>query len=124
MPDGMPYDEIFAKPVAGIPGAGGAAGGAAGLLSRPGVKGIGAGVFMTWLLNKVLQTTHETKMRGIQKAGLREQGEMITPENLYFQAAQPQAQAEESMARTALFSQLSGGVLGPSLAKGEMMIGG
>ena len=49
---------------------------------------------------------------------------MITPENLYFQAAQPQAQAEESMARTALFQQLSGGVLGPSLAKGEYMIGG
>lgn len=126
MPDGLPYEELFAKPVAGMPTGGvqGAAGGAAGLLSRPGVKGIGAGVFATWLLNKILQTTHETGMRGIQRAGLREQAEMITPENLYFQAAQPQARAEETMARTALFSQLSGGVLGPQLAKGEMMIGG
>ena len=49
---------------------------------------------------------------------------MIAPESLYFQAAQPQAQQEESMARQALFSQLSGGVLGPSLAKGEYMVGG
>lgn len=109
MPDGVP--------TAGVEGLG-------GLLARPGVKGLGAGVFATWLLNKILQTTHETGMRGIQRAGLREQGEMITPENLYFQAAQPAAQEEESMARQALFSQLSGGVLGPSLAKGEYLIGG
>lgn len=111
---------------AGIPGGGvgGMAGGMAGLLSRPGVKGLGAGVFATWLLNKILQTGHETSMRGIQRASLREQGEMITPESLYFQAAQPTAQAEESQARTALFQQLSGGVLGPSLAKGEYLIGG
>lgn len=102
----------------------GAAGGMAGLLSRPGVKGLGAGVFATWLLNKILQTTHETGMRGIQRAGLREQGEMVTPENLYYQAAQPQAQAEETMAHQALMSQLTGGVLGPQLAKGEYMIGG
>lgn len=128
MPDGLPYEELFAEPVTGMAGAGGrvrgAAGGAAGLLARPGVKGMGAGIFATWLLNKILQTTHETGMRGIQRAGLREQAEMVTPENLYFQAAQPQAQAEETMARTALFQQLSGGVLGPSLAKGEYMIGG
>lgn len=127
MPDGMPYDEMFAKPVVGIPGSGatgGAGGGIGGMLARPGVKGIGAGIFMTWLLNKVLQTTHETKMRGIQQEGLRSQAEMITPENLYFQAAQPTAQAEESQARQALFSQLMGGVIGPQqLAKGEYMIG-
>lgn len=114
-----------AGPETGMPTAGvrGEAGGMAGLLSRPGVKGLGAGIFATWLLQKILQTTHETSMRGIQKAGLREQAEMITPENLYFQAAQPQAQQEESMARQALFSQLMGGVIGPQLAKGEMMIG-
>ena len=105
-------------------GVSGAAGGMAGLLARPGVKGLGAGIFATWLLQKILQTTHETGMRGIQRAGLREQAEMVTPENLYFQAAQPQAQAEESMAHQALMSQLAGGVLGPQLAKGEYMIGG
>ena len=102
----------------------GAAGGMAGLLSRPGIKGMGAGIFATWLLNKILQTGHETGMRNIQREGLQSQAEMITPENLYYQAAQPQAQQEESMARTALLSQLSGGVLGPQLAKGEFMIGG
>ena len=114
-----------AGPETGLPsGVTGAAGGMAGLLSRPGIKGIGAGIFATWLLNKILQTGHETGMRNIQREGLRSQAEMITPESLYFQAAQPQAQQEESMARTALLSQLSGGVLGPQLAKGEYMIGG
>lgn len=99
-------------------------GGIGDLLARPGVKGLGAGVFGTWLLQKLLQTHHETSMRGIQREGLRSQAEMITPENLYFQAAQPAAQEEESMARQALFSQISGGILGPQLAKGEYMIGG
>lgn len=107
----------------GLPDAG-LTGGIGGLLAKPGVKGLGAGVFANWLLQKILQTTHETGMRGIQKEGLRSQAEMVTPENLYFQAAQPQAQEEESMARQALFSQLSGGVLGPQLAKGEYLIGG
>lgn len=93
-------------------------------LAKPGVKGIGAGIFATWLLNKILQTGHETGMRSIQQEGLRSQAEMITPENLYFQAAQPQAQEEERMASQALFAQLGGGVLGPQLAKGEMLIGG
>lgn len=108
----------------GIPEAGALGGGIGGLLARPGIKGVGAGIFATWLLNKIMQTRHQTGMRAIQREGLRSQAEMITPESLYFQAAQPQVQQEESMARQALFSQLSGGVLGPSLAKGEYMIGG
>ena len=116
------YDSLFG-PEAAPAAAGGIGGKARGLLSSPGIKGAGAGIFLTWLLNKVLQTGHETGMRNIQREGLRSQAEMITPENLYMQAAQPQAQAEESMARTALFSQLSGGVLGPQLAKGEYQIG-
>ena len=124
MPNGSEayYDQLFGPEAAAV-GAGGVGGKAKGLLSSPGVKGAGAGIFLTWLLNKVLQTGHETGMRNIQREGLRSQAELVTPENLYHQAAQPQAQAEESMARQALFSQLSGGVLGPQLAKGEMMIG-
>ena len=120
MPNGnvpLPDEELFAGAV------GGRAGKLGGLLSSPGIKGAGVGIFATWLLNKILQTGHETGMRNIQREGLRSQAEMITPESLYFQAAQPQAQAEETMARTALFQQLSGGVLGPQLAKGEYMIG-
>ena len=116
------YDSLFG-PEAGTP-ASGLKGKAGGLLSSPGIKGAGAGVFATWLLNKILQTKHETGMRNIQREGLRSQAEMVTPENLYFQAAQPQAQQEESMARTAMLNQLSGGVLGPTLAKGEYLIGG
>jgi len=116
------YDSLFGPEAGGVTG--GVTGKAKGLLSSPGIKGMGAGIFATWLLNKILQTGHETGMRNIQREGLRSQAEMVTPENLYYQATQPQAQAEESMARQALFSQLSGGVLGPSqLAKGEYMIG-
>lgn len=112
------YDQLFG-PEAGVPTES-----KIPWMEKPGIKGLGAGIFATWLLNKILQTGHETGMRGIQREGLRSQAEMVTPENLYFQAAQPQAQQEESMARQALFSQLSGGVLGPQLAKGEYMIGG
>ena len=119
MAEGLPYEEMFAGPEVKPTG-----GGLGGLLAKPGVKQAGGSMFAIWLLDKILQTTHERGMRNIQKEGLRSQAEMITPENLYMQAAQPQAQEEESMARQALFSQLSGGVLGPSLAKGEYMIGG
>jgi len=119
------YDTLFgAEAASTAPTGGGLRGGAAGLLSKPGVKGAGAGIFLTWLLNKVLQTGHETGMRNIQREGLRSQAEMVTPEALYMQAAQPQAQAEEAMAHQALVSQISGGVLGPQLAKGEYRIGG
>ena len=93
-------------------------------MGGPGIKQAGAYMFGAWLLDKLLQTHHERGMRGIQKASLRSQAEMITPESLYFQAAQPQAQAEETMARQALMTQLTGGVLGPQLAKGEYVIGG
>ncbi len=84
----------------------------------------GGGMFAMWLLQKLMQSGSEMGERSIQREGLRSQTEMMTPENLYFQAAQPQAQEEESMARQALFAQLSGGVLGPQLARGEMSIGG
>lgn len=94
-----------------------------GLTQKPGVKAAGAGIFMTWLLQKLLQTGHEVGMRNIQREALASQAEMVTPESLYYQAAQPAAQQEETQARTALLQQLTGGILGPSLAKGEMMIG-
>lgn len=118
------YDQLFG-PEAGMSGAEGIKGKAAGLLSSPGIKQAAGGLFAYWLLNKLMQTHHERGMRGIQRASLRNQAEMITPENLYYQAAQPQALQEEAMARQALTAHLTGGVLGPSqLAKGEYMIGG
>ena len=95
-----------------------------GGLNNPMLKSAGMGIFGTWLLQKILQTKHESGMRDIQREGLRSQAEMITPENIYMQAAQPAAQEEESMARMAFMQQLSGGVIGPSLAKGEYQIGG
>jgi len=96
----------------------------AGILSSPIAKSAGAGIFATWLLQKMMQTRHESGLQDIQMENLRSQAEMLSPQNLYYQAALPQAQEEESMARNALLGQLSGGVLGPQLAKGEYMIGG
>ena len=79
-------------------------GGLGGLLQKPGIKQAGAGMFATWLMNKILSGVHEGGMRKIQREGLRSQAEMVTPENLYFQAAQPQAREEESMAHQALMT--------------------
>lgn len=94
-------------------------------MQSPMAKQAGGGIFIDWLLNKLVQGGHERGMRNIQMEGLRSQAEMVTPQSLYQQAALPQAQEEERMAHTALMSQLSGGVLGPQqLAKGEFMIGG
>lgn len=120
------YDQLFGPEAGGSIGAApGLVGKTKGLLSSPWAKQAGTYMFGTWLLNKILGTVHETGMRGIQRRGLQSQAELITPENLYYQAAQPQAQAEEMMAQQALIQQISGGVLGPTqLAKGEYLIGG
>lgn len=95
-----------------------------GLTQKPGVKQAAGGIFAYWLMNKLIQMGHERGMRGIQREALASQAEMVTPESLYFQAAQPTAQREEAVAHQALMQQLMGGVTGPSLAKGEYMIGG
>jgi len=91
-------------------------------LGGMGLKGIGAQLIGLFMLDKILQTRHQSGMRGIQAEGMSRQAEMATPENLLAQAALPQAQEEESMARNALLLQLSGGVLGPTVAKGNRMI--
>jgi hypothetical protein len=119
------YDSLFG-PEAGINTGGVSAVGGMGkgVLNNPLLKSAGAGIFATWLLNKILQTKHSTGMRNIQMGAMRSQAEMTTPENLYYQAALPQAKEEETMAKSALLQHLSGGVLGPQLAKGEYRIGG
>lgn len=92
--------------------------------SRPGVK-TGAGSMFLWMaLRGVLDAINQRAERGIQREAIRGQRELATPENLYYQAALPSARAEEETARQALFAQLSGGVIGPSLAKGERIVGG
>jgi len=99
-------------------------GGLKKFLGGKGAKGLGAGMMGWWILDKILSARNKSADIGVQKEALQAQGEMATPENLYYQAAMPQAQEEEAQARQALFAQLSGGILGPSnLAKGERMIG-
>jgi hypothetical protein len=76
------------------------------------------------LLDRILSVRNAAKDRGLQMEAIKKQSEMVSPENLYYQAALPQAQQEEEMARNALLTQLTGGVIGPTLAKGERLIGG
>lgn len=89
-----------------------------------GMKGIGAQLLGFMVLNKLLESRNQSADRGVQREGMRAQAEMATPENLYYQAAQPRAEEEEAQARSALLTQISGGVLGPALPRGIRRIGG
>jgi len=102
---------------------GASSGGLMGKVAK-GAKRFGPEMIGWYLLDKFLSGRHEKKMQDIQMQGMREGAEASSAENLYYQASLPQAQQEEEVARSALLSQLSGGVIGPSLAKGERMIGG
>lgn len=83
-----------------------------------------AGILSFLMLQKLLGLPSEIGERNIQRETLQAGRELATPENLFYQAALPRAQEEESMSRQALFSQLAGGVIGPQLARGERLIGG
>lgn len=89
-----------------------------------GLKGGIGGLFAYMIMNRLMEETSNIGNRNLQREAIKTQGQAVTPESLYYQAALPQAQQEEGMARTALLSQLSGGIIGPSLAKGERLIGG
>jgi hypothetical protein len=87
-------------------------------------RGIGGSILGLMILQRLLNLPSEVGERNVRQEALHQQREFATPENIYYQAALPRAQEEESMARQALFARLSGGVLGPSLASGERLIGG
>jgi len=88
-----------------------------------GKKKLGLGLFGGFLADRVLRTLDRSAELGIQKKAMRSQADLSSPENLYYQAAFPQAQQEEAEARQALMTHLSGGVIGPSIATGERLIG-
>ena len=93
------------------------------LLSSRNIKG-GIGSIAVWMaLDKILGAGNASADRGVQRDAMQDQAEMATPENLYYQASLPTAQAEEEQARNALMTHMSGGILGPSVAKGERLIG-
>jgi hypothetical protein len=93
-------------------------------LGSKGAK-VGIGSLIAWMaLDKLLAANRERAERGIQKEAIRGQTALASPENLYYQASLPTAQEEEEQARQALFQQILGGVAGPSLARGERLIGG
>jgi len=82
------------------------------------------GLLLFAAIQKMLNLPTEMGEADLQREALQSQGRSVTPESLYYQAALPQAQLEESEARQSLMSHLSGGVIGPSLARGERLIGG
>lgn len=98
--------------------------GGLGKLKGLNLKSAGAQIFGLMVIDRLLRARHESGLRGIESERISKQAEMTTPENLIQQAAYPQAQREEEMARTALLAQISGGIIGPSLARGERRIGG
>ena len=129
------YDSLFGPETAGAgAGVGGGLGssGTAGgknLLSKlkTGLsknKGAVGSILGLLLISKLLEARNKSKDRGVQMEGLQAQAGLATPENLYYAAAQPQARQEAEQARQALFAQVTGGVIGPSLARGERRIGG
>lgn len=84
---------------------------------------IGVGSFIGWMaLQKLIDAGVLNREQALRKREIESQAAMATPENLYYQASLPSAQAEEEQARQALFAQISGGILGPQLARGERLI--
>ena len=82
------------------------------------------GLLLFAALQKMLNLPTEIGESRLQQEALQSQGRSTTPESLYYQAVLPQAQEEEAQARQGLMAHLSGGVLGPVLARGERLIGG
>lgn len=91
---------------------------------KKGAKRFGPEIIGWMLLEKYLSSRHESKLRDIQMGAAGDQVNSTTPDDLYYQATLPQAKEEEDMARNALLTHLSGGVIGPTLARGERRIGG
>ena len=85
--------------------AAGAAGGGGMLkgLKGGGLKGVGSSILGYMILSRLLNIPGEIGERNVQREAIQSQASMATPENLYYQAAMPQAQQEEEMARQALF---------------------
>ena len=73
------------------------------------------------LLEMLLGQRNEGKMLGVQDRLLEsmDPGAAADPATYFYEAMLPAAQGQRQMAERALMSQLSGGVMGPALARGE-----
>jgi hypothetical protein len=81
------------------------------------------GTLLAWLLaQKLVEGAGAAGDRRVQSAAIKSQELINSPENMLAKMALPQAQEEENFARQALYQHIAGGVLGPSLAKGEQAI--
>jgi len=88
------------------------------------LKGIGSSLLVGLILQKLMNIPSEIGERNLRREGIQSQMAGVSAENMIAQAALPQAREEEAMARQALMAQLSGGVIGPQLTRGERLIGG
>lgn len=119
---GDPYYDDLVEAAAGA----GGSPAAGGMLSKGGklLKTAGPGLLTWLLLQKGVDLAASKQNIDFAKEVARAQGEAVTPESIYQEAALPGATARANQARQALLTQLSGGIIGPSLAPGERMIGG
>ena len=82
-------------------------------------------IFAQYLASSAANTYNDVASSGIETAGLQAQGDAMTPESFYNRQMLPQAQEQERIMQALLMGKIAGGgVLGPSLAKGEYSIGG
>ena len=84
----------------------------------PGVTAFIGMMLAQWLMGQV----QKPMMQRIQAQGIRGQAEAMTPENMYYRAMLPTTQAEAMSGKEALVNYLMG-TAGPSLARGETLIG-
>lgn len=91
---------------------------------HPNIKAVAPWLFGGLIAHDLIGTVNQYGNVKLAREAARMKGELATPENLYAEAALPGAMAEAQQARNALLTQLSGGVIGPSLARGERLIGG
>jgi hypothetical protein len=80
------------------------------------------GLILYQYITQILEGRKESKMMNLQAGGMREQAEAIDPQAMMYQAMIPQQQASQQLAQEALIRQLLG-TTGPSLARGESLVG-
>lgn len=92
-------------------------GGASGKLGT--LEKVGLGGLAGLILEMALGAKNQYAELDMQEQMMGEQIANIDPAAYFYEAMLPAAQGQRQMAERALMSQLSGGVMGPALARGE-----
>jgi len=121
---GEKYWEDLLRSIALAPGEAIKPGKLQGLFGGKGLRSGVAGLLGWMALSKTINALNLSAQQRLQRQAIRTKASLATPESLYYEAALPGALAEEEQARQMMLSQIAGGIIGPSLARGERSIGG